>query len=348
MRRISAHIGLIISGMLLLLPRVFSENAPLPEQTKNQTEPVPFNIYRFFGNSLIGTKMPGLLHQFDNFNPNDGKIYSARLFIDIQKQQITSLYYSTDVAQQLANLQEGKDIEVSSPYAGFASRDGKLYQFAPEKRSWIECGIGNKVPAPGLEYILTSQLPSHITTGASSEIRDRLSDIANRTPNVMAKGQAFAIQFGSLKADLLVTDGGLLRQVTVEDNGLVLLRGKTTPYSGSMPDISVNEKSANSVDPLTAALYKGLGGKEGFGFYIIFDKDNKKVVGNVLRGGPADKAGLSVQDTIMKIEGLDAQSLTTEELLRIVRDRSEIFLSLVSIKGEPKSVRLKKASLDLN
>ena len=94
------------------------------------------------------------------------------------------------------------------------------------------------------------------------------------------------------------------------------------PYS-----IYLNEGRADSFNESVDGQYVGIG------VSLFFDGENNRI-SSVVKDGPADKAGILKDDVILKIDGVDCQSASIEEIDELISGEVGSNLSIVIGRGD--------------
>lgn len=105
---------------------------------------------------------------------------------------------------------------------------------------------------------------------------------------------------------------------------------------------SVGDAYTNYTDSETATSFlETVEGKyEGIGCTIAQNKDGKIIVVDLIENGPSLKAGLKINDVILKVDNLDAKENSTTELSNYIKNNKNSSIELTILR-EDKELKIK-------
>ena len=108
------------------------------------------------------------------------------------------------------------------------------------------------------------------------------------------------------------------------------------PYSNYM-DTETTDKFNESID----------GTFVGIGVVVMYDGEYNTII-EVYDGEPAKKAGLLVDDKIIKVDGKDVKSVYGDELVKLIRGKLGTIVKVTVLRGEEeKEFEIKRGNIDI-
>lgn len=103
-------------------------------------------------------------------------------------------------------------------------------------------------------------------------------------------------------------------------------------YSGMLDCLGDPYSVYYNEDELKDVLDSGEGIYYGIGAYISIDKDtDAPIIAGVMSGTPAEESGLQADDIIAKVDGVDTLSMTTNEVVKLIKgpEHTKVVISVI-------------------
>lgn len=106
--------------------------------------------------------------------------------------------------------------------------------------------------------------------------------------------------------------------------------------SGMLNSVGDNYTNYNDVDTTTSFLETVEGIYEGIGCTIAQNQNGEIIIIDLFDGGPSDKAGLMVDDIILKVDEIDAENKTTTELSDYIKNTKNKNINVTILRNNEK------------
>lgn len=103
-------------------------------------------------------------------------------------------------------------------------------------------------------------------------------------------------------------------------------------YSGMLDSLGDPYSVYYNEDELKEVMDSGEGIYYGIGAYISIDKDtDAPIIAGVMSGTPAEESGLQTDDIIAKVDGVDTLSMTTTEVVKLIKgpEHTKVTISVI-------------------